>query len=500
MQHFYDGQIRRYITQLIRLFSNFKYKDGEGREVQVPVMYGDMTRQVANIIRDNSENKIPTAPRMAVYITSLEQDRTRTADSSYVSKVHIRERAYDDTNKEYLNTQGKNYTVERIMPSPYTLAVNVDIWSTNTEMKLQILEQLLMLFNPSLEIQTTDNYVDWSSLTVVELVSLNFSSRSIPQGTETEIDIATLGFSTPIYINLPAKVKKLGVITNVIMSIFDESRGTINLGTSMPELSAYSDTENNQAKTDLQTGRTTKSGIDVSTNNYKDYDILVMGNTAQIVDRGRVGSIAWDQVIDPHPGVYRAGLSQLQIKRKLLAGESGTISINGGITINELDRTKLQIVWDEDTIPTNSSLSSPSGRNNTGSVDYIIDPQKYNPNSTTKVAGLRLLLLGKINDSANVGGLMTFGQDPSDGSSRDPYDGPDAWKNADGSDFVAGQNDVVEWDGSKWHIVFDASTDDGTTTKYITNLNTGVQYRWTGTEWILSWEGEYQIGTWRLAL
>jgi hypothetical protein len=357
-----------------------------------------------------------------------------------------------------------------------------------------------MLFNPSLEIQTTDNYVDWSSLTVVELVSLNFSSRSIPQGTETEIDIATLGFSTPIYINLPAKVKKLGVITNVIMSIFDESRGTINLGTSMPELSAYSDTENNQAKTDLQTGRTTKSGIDVSTNNYKDYDILVMGNTAQIVDRGRVGSIAWDQVIDPHPGVYRAGLSQLQIKRKLLAGESGTISINGGITINELDRTKLQIVWDEDTIPTNSSLSSPSGRNNTGSVDYIIDPQKYNPNSTTKVAGLRLLLLGKINDSANVGGLMTFGQDPSDGSSRDPYDGPDAWKNADGSDFVAGQNDVVEWDGSKWHIVFDASTDDGTTTKYITNLNTGVQYRWTGTEWILSWEGEYQKGTWRLAL
>ena len=225
-----------------------------------------------------------------------------------------------------------------------------------------------------------------------------------------------------------------------------------------------------------------------------------MGNTAQIVDRGRVGSIAWDQVIDPHPGVYSAGLSQLQIKRKLLTGETGTISINGGITINELDRTKLQIVWDEDTIPTNSSLNSPSGRNNTGSVDYIIDPQKYNPNSTTKVAGLRLLLLGKINDSANVGGLMTFGQDPSDGSSRDPYDGPDAWKNADGSDFVAGQNDVVEWDGSKWHIVFDASTDDGTTTKYITNLNTGVQYRWTGTEWILSWEGEYQKGTWRLAL
>ena len=58
MQHFYDGQIRRYVTQLVRLFSNFSYKDGDGKIVQVPVMYGDITRQVGHILRDNSENKI----------------------------------------------------------------------------------------------------------------------------------------------------------------------------------------------------------------------------------------------------------------------------------------------------------------------------------------------------------------------------------------------------------------------------------------------------------
>ena len=52
---------------------------------------------------------------MAVYITGLEQDRSYI-DSSFTSKVHIRERAHDSENNEYLNTQGKNYTVERIMP------------------------------------------------------------------------------------------------------------------------------------------------------------------------------------------------------------------------------------------------------------------------------------------------------------------------------------------------------------------------------------------------
>ena len=60
MQHFYDGQIRRYITQVIRLMSNFSYKDGDGALRTIPVMYGDMTRQVSHIIRDNSENKLPS--------------------------------------------------------------------------------------------------------------------------------------------------------------------------------------------------------------------------------------------------------------------------------------------------------------------------------------------------------------------------------------------------------------------------------------------------------
>ena len=149
MQHFYDGQIRRYITPNDSSMSNFSYKDLKGKLTQVPVMYGDMTRIVSSIIRDNSENKIPSAPRISVYVTGLEMDRTRTSDSSYVNKLNIRERAYDADGQEYLNYHGKNYTVERLMPTPYNLTVKVDIWSTNTEQKLQILEQILVLFNPS---------------------------------------------------------------------------------------------------------------------------------------------------------------------------------------------------------------------------------------------------------------------------------------------------------------------------------------------------------------
>src|SRR6056300_1135430 len=229
MLHFYDGQIRRYTTQMMRILSNFPVKDGKGNTKDVPVTYGDLTRQVANIIRENSENKLPSAPRIAVYVTGLELDRDRLTDATYTRSVNIRERAWDEENQEYLNYQGKNYTVERLIPTPYIMRINADIWASNTDQKLQILEQILVLFNPSLEIQTTDNYIDWTSLTVVNLDATSLTSRSIPAGIDSDIDVCTMTFSVPIYITPPAKVKKLGVVKSIIANIFTESGDITNL-------------------------------------------------------------------------------------------------------------------------------------------------------------------------------------------------------------------------------------------------------------------------------
>lgn len=477
MQHFYDGQIRRYITQVIRLLSNFSYKDTDGNLVEVPVMYGDMTRQVANIIRDNSENKIPSAPRIAVYVSGLEMDRSRTSDATFVDKMFIRERAYDENSEEYLNTQGKNYTVERLMPTPYVLKLQADIWSTNTEQKLQILEQILMLFNPSLEIQTTDNYIDWTSLTVVNLDDVTFSSRTIPVGVDSDIDVANLVFSTPIYISPPVKVKKLGVVTNVIMSIFDESRGNIDLGKAFPQLNTYASGE---PETDGDWGMGTDSlnlqmsmgnGSSSISNTYQKYDLIVLNGEAQLAAKGRVGVDRWIDLFEAIPGTYQASITQIQLKRSDLGS-----SVNATVAINSLDDTKLTLNYDVDTIPTNTPIVGPEITS--GNIDKIVDPKTYNP-TNDKVAGFRVLLLGPIGDSANI-------------------DGPDAWKGPSNVDFIAQENDIVEWDGSEWHIIFDASTQDDSSVTYVTNLNTGIQYKYVDGSWVLSFEGEYRNGTWRI--
>jgi hypothetical protein len=49
----------------MRVFIGFKWKSGDGAESTVPVMYGDMSRQVAAIIKENSENKMLNVPKIA---------------------------------------------------------------------------------------------------------------------------------------------------------------------------------------------------------------------------------------------------------------------------------------------------------------------------------------------------------------------------------------------------------------------------------------------------
>jgi len=462
MQHFYDGQIRRYIAQVIRMMSGFKYKDANGKETTVPTMYGDLTRQVGSIIRDNSENKLMNAPRISVYISGLTLDRTRTQDPSHVSKLHIRQRE-EITNANgdvigYNESQGDNYTVERLMPTPYKLSFKADILTSNTDMKLQLLEQILMLFNPSLEIQTTDNYVDWTSLSVVDLVDVNFSNRTIPVGAESELDIAALTFETPIWISPPTKVKRLGVITNIIMNVLDET-GTLdtNFLGNTPLFTEYVNAGN--------------------------YGILVYDNTITLLrptniveedwDAGLSNGgtpISWQQVLDAYPGKFKADISQIFLRQ-----DSGN-EVVGRLLIDPTDDTKMLVNWDADTYPEGTLISGTAAINRSN-VDAVIDPSRYNPNPIS--GNPRYLILDDIGDPTNTSG-------------------PVAWKAANGDDFYAHANDIIEWTGTEWEVIFDSTDTTVQVPVYTTNLRTNIQYKWDGDTWSKSYEGEYPRGYWRL--
>tara|TARA_R110000851_G_scaffold288671_2_gene442760 strand:+ start:195 stop:1622 length:1428 start_codon:yes stop_codon:yes gene_type:complete len=475
MQHFYDGQIRRFVTQFVRVMSNFSYKDSAGTLRKIPTSYGNLTRQVAHILRDNSENKVVSAPRVSCYITGLEYARDRVQNPTHVSKVHLRERDYNPATGEYLDTQGPGYTVERVMPVPFSLQMKCDIWSTNTDQKLQIMEQMLVLFNPSLEIQSTANYVDWTSLSLIELQNVNFSTRSIPQGTETEIDIGELTFTMPIWITPPARVKQLGVIEKIVMSVFDET-GSISDG--------IIDAADPMATVNITPGN---------------FGVLILNNTAKLLapaegvseptpgNFDRTGeAVSWFKLLDQYPGKFRAGLSTVRLSK------ADGNEIVATASVNPTDDTQIVLNFDSDTVPGNTILADSIASR--GTIDAIIDPLTFNPDIDNLAQGTRYLILNDIHEHLK--------NDSSDANMN-------AWQNADGTVVQASTNDIITWNGSNWEITFDAGSNDGRADSsvaqapvYITNTYTGVQYKFTNDAgaWLKSYEGEYLKGSWRLVL
>ena len=459
-QFFYDEQIRRFLLQYIRAFSNFQVEYGKDRNgnttlLTVPVKYGDSTRMVSSIIRENSENKIIPTPMISCYITGLTYNPERRQDPTFVDKKHIRMRKFDINTNTYNTQQGNAFTIERLMPVPYTLEMATDIWTSNTNQKLQLMEQILVLFNPALEIQSTDNYLDWTSLSYIELQQVQFSNRSVPVGVDEQIDIATLNFTVPIYLTAPAKVKKLGVINKIVASIFDDqggiADGVIDGQILMGERMKFTP---------------------------MNFGIIVLGNTIQILDRSetttnkvdysplndppeKVGTddVSWAALINQY-GEMQPGISQIRLET------GGSAEIVGTIAFHPSDPYKLLFTIQSDTIPTNDLPA----------VDKIINPLRSAPDAglATAATGQRYLILNAIGDSDNT-------------------DGPDAW-----GDLVAGANDVIEYTGNKWEVMFDSSNESGV--HYLTNSNTNLQYKYTGTEWVKSYEGEYRAGDWSIVI
>jgi len=543
MDYFYDGQIRRYVTQFMRIFMGFKYKTGDGTLRQIPVMYGDMTRQVASIIKDNSENKMSTVPKIACYISGLEMDTTRLADASFVSKLNISERAWDATNGEvdYKNHQGAGYTVERLMPTPFKLSMKAEIWTSNTDQKLQLLEQILVLFNPSLEIQTTDNYIDWTSLSVIDLSMLTFSSRTIPQGAESEIDICSVEFKMPIYISPPAKVKKLGVIRNVIANVFGETGDILALDDLI-----YAGT-GNMIHTRNVNGNFRVLLLKSNNVQANDYDVSMVSPSEALINNKlepptrTSNPVNWMTILDLYGG-YISGIS------KIFFLQADGNELGGTFVVNEIDPTRLLVNLEDR--PSNTIIISSVYPNGRTTVDAIVDPYKFNPRRPNKestdqtiVAGARYLVLDDVNTSTHVG--SNVGTPPF--NPQFSYDGPDAWKNLDNSDPRIKANAIIEWSGTEWVdliptwvasnvapsqanvivytryqiVIYDGiaykansnitkaeNTDvPSANSKFeaisllFQNLKTGVQYRWGADgQWMKSFEGEYMSGYWRFDL
>lgn len=473
---FYSGQVRRFLQQFIRLVSNFEVQLGKNRQgvstlLKVPVYYGDSTRQVASILNLNSENKLHSVPAMTVTINQIKYDRSRVQEPYHVSKVQVRQRAYDPDTGDFTQYQGDMFTVERLMPVPYMLTLKLDVWTSNTEQKLQLFEQISVLFNPSLEVQNSDSYVDWTSLSYITLTDINWTSRNIPMGAEDVIDVMTYNFELPIWISAPAKVKKMGVIQKIIASIYDPNDPIEN----------GADTFDIEAS--ILTGRRIFTPLNSSILWIGNYlKLYLSDNQVQFRDtidpKLEVGN--WFVAVrhygelanyPPDADLLVNGITQIRIET-----DSGTVV--GTVAYHPTDESLLIFNVDADTLPVNTL----------DPVNAIIDPFNLTitANLESPSTGDRYLILNPIGHPDNDDA------DPTD------VDGPEFWNRAGQTQLIARASDIIEWDGVKWFVAFDSA---GTISiQYVTNLTTSIQYKWKDYQWTKSVEGLYGVGTWSLVI
>jgi hypothetical protein len=175
-------------------------------------------------------------------------------------------------------------------------------------------------------------------------------------------------------------------------------------------------------------------------------------------------NLLWPAVVNMY-GALRPGVSQIRLEQPDGTEVIGTVAIDP----ND-DRFMLYDV-DLDTAPQNTMPP----------IDAIINPLVSGPQNglDSAIEGQRYLLTEDTGSNSN----SNFAE---------------AWVGANGRPLVANANDIIEYSNNYWRVVFFSQGQPPD--QYVTNITTGLQYRWDGEAWVKSYQGVYPGGTWRLVI
>jgi hypothetical protein len=209
-----------------------------------------------------------------------------------------------------------------------------------------------------------------------------------------------------------------------------------------------------------------------------DYQVLLIGNKLQalrpqqVIDQSNSSllpadspesNLLWHAVIGDF-GVLRDGISLIKLQQ-----EDGT-DVIGTVSYDPTDDRFLLFLVDIDTVPANTL----------DPVNAVINPLLSGPGEglPAAAAGQRYLL---TEDTGSENGYA------------------EAWAGTQGQYLVASANDIIEYNGQRWQVVFEGNN-SSVNKQYVTNITTELQYEWTGSQWIKSYQGLYPGGTWSLVL
>lgn len=203
---FFHDTIKLYTGVFGTLFNDLKLKRGS-KFIKVPISY--TIRQKYDV--RNTENPDPNAlryksqlPRFGYRLTSIQRDPERVLNKMQI----LQERNVDRTAADGVNTQ-----YNRV---PHKFTYELYIKTKNIEDMSQLLEQILVVFNPSINVIVNDN-ADLQSETSVNVKLIdNGLSNIVDESFEDEqVFETTLTFELEGYLYMQTNLTKIIKIVNI---------------------------------------------------------------------------------------------------------------------------------------------------------------------------------------------------------------------------------------------------------------------------------------------
>lgn len=215
--YYYQGAFKDYIKQFMRLFSGFQVeynRDSDNDTINdkktCPVYYGSPDRIVANVLHKDGVSYATALPLMSTLLTAIELNPENRRTNYHEENV-TRTRSSD----------GAHVVNQKVMGVPYRITIDLSIYTSNTNQMFQLLEQIMIMFNPKLTIQKSDNLLDWSYLTEIELVAVT-QETNIPSAVDERMVMWSLSFLMDVWLDYPM-IESTGVIQQIITTIKDNT-------------------------------------------------------------------------------------------------------------------------------------------------------------------------------------------------------------------------------------------------------------------------------------
>lgn len=232
--YFYSEQIKRYIGVFMAVFAGLqiqtgKREDGETRFMSVPVLYGSKDRVVASILANNTQNKPIRLPVMSVHMRGLDLALDRQKGSGWVRNTpHVPAGGLlpDDVTN-----------LQQRMPVPYDLDLELYIYTSNIDQHMQLLEQITMIFDPSIQVERSDSVYDWAKNCIITLRSIDFD-ENYPAGADRRNIQTAIRFTMPIWIESPSQYRN-----NLVKKINLRIQATADMAAFVDSISIARDDE-----------------------------------------------------------------------------------------------------------------------------------------------------------------------------------------------------------------------------------------------------------------